>query len=141
MFDNRNDVRQFFMTAWQKHNQQQPLTDLEKQLVAIIKMHPEYHAHLNKADSDLDKDYRMDNNPFLHMGLHLSLLEQLTTNRPTGIIDIYKQLCQQYGDAHQAEHAIMEVIGEMLWEAQQNKTLPNDDIYMAKLKQLTSNPK
>lgn len=95
MFGNdRNQLRQMYKTAWDKFQQQQALSPLETQIAVVIKEHPEYHGLINQ----LDRDYLPENgdtNPFLHMGLHLGLREQLSTDRPSGIRQIHQQLLEK----------------------------------------------
>ncbi len=129
MFSNeRNELRKFFFTVWQKHNNQLALEPLETQIAEVILKHPEYHEMLNQQDKDFT-----DHNPFLHLGLHLSLKDQLITNRPLGIRDLYKNLCVKFQDAHAAEHFMMDCLAEILWEAQQKGTMPDEKIYLQKL--------
>lgn len=129
----RRQQRQYFIDAWSKRERPDSLSALEKQLVMIIGLHPEYHSLLDDPNI-LDKDYRTDNNPFLHMSLHLGLLEQLSTNRPHGIRDIYQQLLQQHRDEHTVQHLMMEVMATIMWDAQQNNTLPDEHAYLQQLK-------
>ena len=84
MFNDRNQLRQTFIDAYKKHKNSEPLNSLEQLLVKIIIMHPEYNNELENPDTN--KDFTTDNNPYLHLALHVSLEEQLATNRPAGII-------------------------------------------------------
>ncbi len=70
-----------------------PLSPLEAQIAAVVEWHPEYHEAI--TGDDLDRDYTPDGgqtNPFLHMGLHLGIREQVATDRPAGIAAIYSAL-------------------------------------------------
>ena len=69
-------------------------------------------------------------NPFLHMGLHLAVREQLIVDRPPGVRDLQRQLQARYGDAHRAEHALMEALGEELWTAQRDGRAPDERQYL-----------
>ena len=75
-------------------------------------------------------------NPFLHMGMHIAIQEQLGSNRPAGILDVYQQLCQRTGDSHAVEHAMMECLGETLWEAQRAGRDPDERLYLQRLRHL-----
>jgi hypothetical protein len=75
-------------------------------------------------------------NPFLHMGLHLALREQLATNRPAGIADVFDQLQARSGDRHAAEHQALDCLAEALWTAQNNNTAPDEQDYLDSLKRL-----
>jgi hypothetical protein len=69
-------------------------------------------------------------NPFLHLGMHIGLQEQIATDRPTGISAIYRQLLLKSGDTHQAEHRLMECLERTLWEAQQSQSAPDEESYL-----------
>ena len=104
----------------------------------IVELHPEYHNLIENEDS-LDQDFSAEtgeSNPFLHMSMHIALHEQISTNRPDGIHDVYQKLCLQFGGPHDAEHAMMECLGEALWLAQRNQTPPDEPKYLACLKKL-----
>ena len=70
------------------------------------------------------------------MGMHLAIREQVSTNRPAGIRDVHARLASKLGDAHQAEHAMLECLGEALWQAQRNNTLPDETAYLESLNRL-----
>ncbi len=133
MFGNdRNEMRQMFYTAWQNFNNKVPLQPLEQVIVNVIQQHPEYHSLL-ATPSSIDKDFTPEmgqTNPFLHMSMHIALHEQLSTRRPQGIEDIYHALTKQFTDNHQVEHAMMECLGQMIWQAQREQTVPNEAHYI-----------
>jgi len=133
----RNELRQMYADAWRKHCQRQPMAPLEIQIADIIEMHPEYHGDV--TGEDLDRDYTPDGgqtNPFLHMGLHLGIREQVATNRPAGISTIHKALTAKLGESHAAEHAMIECLAETLWEAQSNNQPPDEAKYLDRLQRL-----
>jgi len=131
--NNRDQLRQMWTDAWNKFMQHQPLQPLEQQLVEVIKLHPEYHALLNHTRADYLPELGQSN-PFLHMGMHLALREQINTNRPTGISECYQKLTRKL-DAHETEHSLMECLAEALWQAQRNQTAPDEAAYLQCLKQ------
>jgi cell fate (sporulation/competence/biofilm development) regulator YlbF (YheA/YmcA/DUF963 family) len=133
--ESRTDLRQLFLKVWESRETPAQLTPLEQQLLGVIAEHPEYHDLLEKPDS-VDQDYRTDNNPFLHLSLHLGLLEQLSTNRPHGICVIYQRLFTKLQDEHQVQHLMMEKMAETLWDAQQNNKRPDERDYFKKLEAL-----
>jgi hypothetical protein len=73
-------------------------------------------------------------NPFYHLGLHLSLLEQISTDRPQGIRELYRQYLHQHGEVHRAEHAMIEVLEAALWEAQARNRMADDPAYLEALR-------
>jgi hypothetical protein len=133
----RNELRRMYADAWQKHCDKLPLSPLEAQIADVVAIHPEYHGDV--TSDDLNRDYTPDGgqtNPFLHMGLHLGIREQVATNRPAGIAAIHKALITKRGDVHAAEHDMIECLAETLWEAQSGNKPPDEAGYLERLKQL-----
>ena len=90
--NDRQQLRQSFFDAWQKLQYKKPLSPLEMQIAQVIVDHPEYHQLFNHPDKYLDKDYLPEfgeTNPFLHLSLHLSIRDQVSTNRPPGMKKIF----------------------------------------------------
>lgn len=141
MFGNqREQLRQFYCDAWQKHlEQKEPLSPLEQQIAAVIKEHPEYHTLLENKDASMSAEYLPEmgeTNPFLHLGMHLGIRDQVSTDRPPGIAELYQRLVSLKG-IQDAEHAMMECLAEMIWQAQQHQTAPDDILYMDCLGKIT----
>jgi Domain of unknown function (DUF1841) len=138
MYSNsRTDTRQMFFDVWQKLNGNAPLTALESIVAEVIKLHPEYHTLLEHPDKTLDRDWRPEGgetNPFLHMGMHIAIREQLSIDRPTGIKAAHAALLASTGDPHTAEHEMLECLAEALWLAQREGRLPDEQAYLASLK-------
>jgi len=112
---------------------------LESQIGEVVALHPEYHAFLEKGEEALEKDFSPDmgeSNPFMHMGLHLGIREQLSVNRPIGITDTYTRLLKKYKDIHRTEHEMMECLAEMIWQAQRSGAAPDEQSYLKQLKKL-----
>lgn len=134
----RNQLREVFFESWKTHLNGIPLDPMQQVIVRIIELHPEYHGLMeNKAH--LDKDYlpeQGETNPFLHMGMHIALHEQISTNRPEGITTIYQQLVTKFQSAHDAEHAMMDCLGEAMWQAQRDQKMPDEIAYLECLKKL-----
>lgn len=119
----RDQVREFFFDAWSKFKQKAPLTDLEKIAVEVMQMHPEYHVALDSPARYIDQQYfpeMGETNPFLHLSLHLSVIEQVSINQPIGITQIYDKLKQQHNDSHLAQHDLLDCLAETIWQAQRN---------------------
>ncbi|MEE9493254.1 MAG: DUF1841 family protein [Gammaproteobacteria bacterium] len=136
----RNQIRQVYCNAWQKFSKKEPLEALEQQLVDIIRLHPEYHSLLDNPDKAMEKDYLPEageTNPFLHMGLHMAIHEQLATDRPAGIRSAYQQLLSQYKDSHELEHKVMECLAEMIWQAQKTGGTADENRYLQCIRKLT----
>jgi hypothetical protein len=94
-----------------------------------------------EAEDALDRDYTPEGgqtNPFLHMGLHLAIREQVGTDRPAGIAAVHRVLATKFGDVHEAEHAMIERLGEALWQAQRSGLPPDEPRYLESLRQLAA---
>ena len=129
----RKQQREFLANAWQKYNNKQLLESLEKELVSIIKIHPEYQKNINNIDSE----YLLEQgvvNPFLHINLHLALREQLSIEQPKGIREIYQKILDIHKDTHEAEHLMMDCIAQMIFLSQKNNTPIDKVTYLDCLK-------
>ncbi len=147
-----HDTRPFFFMSWQKYKQNQLLTPLETQLVKVMLEHPEYHSlfdlQMNKAvveqqplplptvGGQVSMQEIEQENPFLHLGLHLAIRDQVDLDRPNGIAAIYQSLLSKYTDAHHVEHVLMEPLAKCLWEANRLQQMPDDVAYLLACKEL-----
>ena len=128
----RKQARQFFFEAWRKYRQRQLLSALEDLAVSIILQHPEYHGVLEDPQRYAEMDYFPEAgevNPFLHLATHLAIEEQLAIDQPPGIAARFAALERATGSRHEALHATMECLVEMLWQAQRSGTAPDPGIY------------
>lgn len=133
----RNELRRMYVDAWRKSTAGEPLSALEAQIADVVALHPEYHGLL--AEGSIEQDFTAEGgqgNPFLHMGLHLALREQLATNRPAGIAALFRGLEGKAGTRHAAEHLAIECLAETLWEAQGQNAMPDEAAYLARLRRL-----
>lgn len=136
--NDRRQLRQMYFDAWGKFRRAEPITALEAQIAEVIAWHPEYHRLFDNPDRYLDRDYLPEfgeTNPFLHLGLHLGLREQVSIDRPAGIAAVHGALKSRQ-EPHEAEHAMIETLAECLWEAQRAGTAPDEALYLARLQRL-----
>jgi hypothetical protein len=130
--DQVRDTRQLFFLSWEKYCNQHPLLPLEQQIAAVIAEHPEYH-HLFQAPHAAEEAAYFpelgQTNPFLHMGLHLAVRDQINLDRPKGICPIFQALAKKGGHL-EAEHQLMERLAESLWVAQRNASMPDEMAYL-----------
>ena len=99
----------------------------------MILLHPEYHPVLDDPDRFLDRDYTPEDgqtNPFLHMSLHLAIEEQLAIDQPPGIRAEFDRILADRGDRHDALHAVLECLGEIVWAAQRTRAAPDGAAYL-----------
>lgn len=134
----RDELRRRYVNAWQRHREGLPLEPLDAQIADLIALHPEYHALLESPEGAA-QDFTVEqgrSNPFLHMGLHLAIREQVATRRPPGIELVHQKLTRLLGDAHTVEHRMIEVLAETLWEAQRAGRAPDEQRYLERLRSL-----
>ncbi len=137
--DDRAQLRQRYIDAWRKARAGRPLEPLEHQIVAVVEAHPEYQSALERGPAAVAAEFTPAagaTNPFLHMGLHLAVREQISTDRPPGISAIFSALCKKTGDPHSAEHAILDCLAETLWESQRQALAPDEQAYLSRLRNL-----
>ena len=107
-------------------------------LVDVIAEHPEYHAVLESPDP-LATEFPPEagrTNPFLHMGLHVAVREQLSTDRPPGVRELHAKLLPRFADAHRLEHVLMECLAETLWHAQRTGMAPDEARYLSRVRRI-----
>ncbi len=132
MFQDREQMRLFFSQVLAKHDKRQPLEAMEQMLLDVILLHPEYHEMLRNPDETATREYGVEDgqtNPFLHMGMHIAIREQVSIDRPAGIASLHQRLVNRFGES-EAEHRMMECLGMMLWTAQRENTAPDERSYL-----------
>lgn len=135
----RDELRRVYVEAWRKRRERLPMEPLEAQIAEVVELHPEYHAVLERGEDALDRDYTPEggqSNPFLHMGLHLAVREQIATDRPSGVRHAFEALAKRKGSPHDAEHLMIERLAETLWNAQRAGLPPDEAAYLQRLREL-----
>lgn len=133
----RNELRQMYFDAWRKSRLGDLLSPLEAQIATVIEDHPEYQAMMN--NEQLDQSFTPEGgetNPFLHMGLHLAVREQISTDRPPGIAALFNAILVKTGESHATEHKVIDCLAETLWEAQSSNAMPDEEAYLERLRRL-----
>lgn len=131
------EVREFFFNSYNKGINNQILTDLEKISYSLILEHQEYHHILQNPNKYLDYQWYPESgetNPFLHLSMHLTVIEQLSIDQPQGISSLFEQMCKVTEDKHKVYHELIDCLGEMLWQSQKNNTTPDATIYFECIK-------
>lgn len=129
----RDDARNFLFEAWRKHRAKELLSPLEDMVAQLIKTHPEYHAMLEDPDRYQNRDYQPEQgetNPFLHLMMHLTIEEQISIDQPAGIRSHFVRLRRQFESDHDAQHRMMDCLGEMILQAQRSGAQPDAQIYL-----------
>ncbi len=129
----RDQARRFFFDVWKKYRNGEALSALEQVALSVISLHPEYHALLEDTERNLDRDYAPADgavNPFLHLSLHLAVEEQLSIDQPPGVRAEFERMRAVTGSEHDAKHALLECLGEIIWQAQRAGTAPDPLRYL-----------
>jgi hypothetical protein len=133
LFDpSRDEARNFLFESWRKHRGRELLSPLEDLAAQLIAKHPEYFAVLENPHQYQEKDYLPEHcatNPFLHLMMHLTIEEQISIDQPPGIRAHFVRLTRKLESEHDAQHRMMECLGEMIWQAQRNHTQPDAAVY------------
>ena len=130
----RDEARNFLFDTWRKRRGGALLTPLEDLAAQLIEKHPEFHDQLADPERYQDKDYAPEHgatNPFLHLMMHLTIEEQISIGQPHGIRAHFERLTRRLESEHDAQHRMMECLGEMLWQAQRSGNAPDAAISLA----------
>ncbi|MEO7390671.1 MAG: DUF1841 family protein [Ramlibacter sp.] len=127
------DVRRFFCAVHAKSHGGQPMDALETLAGQWLQEHPEYEADMADADAAVARAYDGQDgrsNPFLHLSMHLSISEQSSIDQPRGIRQAVELLAARLGSLHDAQHEVMDCLGQMLWESQRAGRPPDGESYI-----------
>jgi hypothetical protein len=128
------DVRRFFCSVYAKALAGSALEAIEIIASQWMNEHPEYAADFADVDAALAAMETVQEgrtNPFLHLSMHLSISEQCSIDQPRGIRQSVELLTHKLNSLHDAHHAAMDCLGQMLWESQRAGRPPDGDAYIA----------
>jgi hypothetical protein len=129
----QHDVRRFFCQTWAKERAGQMLAPIEVLAAGWIAEHPEYQAELADEEAAVAANYSVDAgraNPFLHLSMHLTISEQVSIDQPRGIRQAVELLAAKRQSLHNAQHEVMECLGEMIWASQRSGLPPDGHAYL-----------
>lgn len=138
MLASRKEIREQFAILWSKAKSGGILNSGELRIVSVIKDHPEYQPIVESIWSISEADFSSSagqENPFLHMGLHIAIREQIALNQPPEVASAFMQLAKHRG-RHAAEHALMQCLAETLWQSEQAGTPLDEASYIDKVRSL-----
>ncbi|MDO8456273.1 MAG: DUF1841 family protein [Burkholderiaceae bacterium] len=130
------DVRRFFCSVYAKADAGIALEAIEIIASQWMDEHPEYHADFSDVDAALlkleqpDDGKTSETNPFLHLSMHLTISEQCSIDQPRGIRQAVELLTARLDSLHDAHHAAMECLGQMIWESQRAGRPPDGQSYV-----------
>ena len=128
------DVRRFFCSIYAKALAGSTLEAIETIASQWMNEHPEYaqdFADVDAALASMGDVQEGRTNPFLHLSMHLSISEQCSIDQPRGIRQAVELLTARLDSLHDAHHAAMDCLGEMLWESQRTGRPPDGNAYIA----------
>ena len=129
----QHDVRRFFCEAYRKQLDGLPLTPIETLAAQWVLEHPEYQSELGDLDAAVEASYAVEDgrtNPFLHLSMHLTIVEQCSIDQPRGIREAVQWLAARRGSLHDAHHEVMECLGQMVWTSQRSGLPPDGHAYL-----------
>ena len=130
----REQVRALFFETWRKYSRGEPLAGVEAPALEAILLHPEYHRVLEAPERYRDQEYFPElgeTNPFLHLSLHVALAEQLAIDQPAGVRERFGRMVAKAADRHAAQHAAIDCLAAMVWQAQRDAAPPDAAGYLA----------
>lgn len=128
------DVRRFFCKVYAKARSGLALEAIETIASLWLDEHPEYHAEMADLDAALRQMSQVEQgktSSFLHLSMHLSITEQCSIDQPRGIRQAVELLTHRLDSLHDAHHAVMECLGQMIWESQRTGQSPDGQTYVA----------
>ncbi len=132
------DVRRFFCGVYAKSQSGQTMEAIEQLASQWMAEHPEYQAafaDVEQALATMGQASEGQDNPFLHLSMHLSISEQCSIDQPPGIRQAVELLTARRGDLHEAHHEVMECLGRMIWESQRAGRPPDGQAYIEHVRQ------
>lgn len=132
-------LRKVYFDAWQKELKGELKTPMETLIADIIRRHPEYHplfSDLDNFESYQNEKFNLDHNPFFHLGLHVTIAEQISVDRPLGIRDLYLKLLKKIGEKTQTEHKMMECLAQLLLKSFQQTDNQIEEHYLEAIRKL-----
>lgn len=141
MIDSDSDpatLRKVYFDAWQKDLQGLPLSPMEAVIADIIKRHPEYHPIFTQENFEQmqTEKFALDHNPFFHLALHVTVAEQVSSDRPPGIRSLFGKLLSKYQDQTMAEHKMIECLSHILVESFMKDSESTEQEYLEAVKRL-----
>ena len=131
------DVRRFFCGVYAKSQSGQAMEAIEQLASQWMAEHPEYHAafaDVDQALANMGQASEAQDNPFLHLSMHLSISEQCSIDQPRGIRQAVELLGHRRNSLHLAHHEAMECLGRMIWESQRAGRPPDGQAYIYEIR-------
>lgn len=131
--------RQVMADIWKRwHRNPDSLEGEEKVLAEQMVAHQNYHEIWENIDKIAEHafDPAKDENPFLHISLHVTLERQISENEPPAAREAYERLVGNGEDPHDARHAILRVLVQEMWHVMTQGHEFNHQRYREELEKL-----
>jgi len=103
--------------VWRKLNDNEDLTEEEDLLAEQMQAHPEFGALWESEEMpDHLFDPSREENPFLHVSLHVMLERQIRSGEPPCVARTVERLERLEEDPHDVRHATMRILVSEIWE-------------------------
>jgi len=108
--------RALMADVWRKIDANEDLSPEEELLAEQLQAHPEF-SYVWENDEMLEHafDPEREENPFLHISLHVMLERQINMAEPPCVRQAVERLEARGEDPHEVRHAILRVFVEELW--------------------------
>jgi hypothetical protein len=121
--------RKVFYDAWVRHIEGERLSDFDQRLVKVMQCYPEFTQHIASDGVQCQSTQ----NPYMVMGAHLEVVEQVAQDRPEGIRLFYQSLALKAGDI-QAQIMMRDILLTVLAQSYQSGDVPDYSEYLQMLK-------
>jgi hypothetical protein len=102
--------------VWRKVNDNEDLSEEEDLLAEQMQAHPEYSDVWESEEmADHLFDPTREENPFLHISLHVMLERQVRSGNPSCVARALERLETEGEDPHEARHALLRVLVQEIW--------------------------
>ena len=121
--------RKVFYDAWMCYTRGETLSEFDQRLVSVMQYYPEFTQHILPDEIP----NQSSQNPYLVMGAHLEVVEQVAQDRPKGIKPFYQSLALKVGGV-QAQIIMRDVLLLVLDQSYQSGEVPDYSEYLQMLK-------
>ena len=111
--------RAHMAAVWARARQDNGPLNTEDQILAdLMEMHPQYYGFWESIEQYGDRffDPTCEDNPFLHVSLHVAVERQIRAGAPLLVLQTVQRLVARGDDPHDARHAVMAVLVRQLWD-------------------------
>ncbi len=129
--------RAYMAEVWRKLNDNEDMTVEEDLLAEQMQAHPEYASFWEDEEMlEHQFDPEREENPFLHISLHVMLERQITSNNPSYVRAAVERLEARGEDPHEVRHALLRILVGEIWQVLSGKGPFNEKRYRREIEKL-----